>query len=382
MRAEHDLALNLMQIPMRDANEARARELIPAVQDWDALFAFTETGWVEPAVLGNLVRAGAGLIPSAVLDRAKRLAVQARAAALTRTLLMNQLASKFSDAAISVIVIKGPALGVTAYGDPALRSFGDIDLLVQRDDLPRARDCLIEWGFSPLYERVSELTLVEEGHALEFTSPNLKVELHCDLISRYLRVPFDQHRVWSTARSIECAGREIPVLASDIQFVFICAHGAKHEWMQLRLICDVAQLLDRMGDDEATNAAELAASLNARRLVAIAVRAAQVIFSLKIPQSLEELVRGEDVERTVQLVRRNLEISEDRGSPELPLLARIHPALQPLFFWMNARERLRDRMAAAGSLLLHSSSNTSGRLAGIHPLRLARRAFRRLRTVR
>jgi hypothetical protein len=56
--------------------------------------------------------------------------------------------------------------------------------------------------------------------------------------------------------------------------------------------------------------------------------------------------------------------------------------LPPLFFWMKARERLRDRVVAAASLLLHAGSNEDGKVLGMHPWRVAGRALHRMRSVR
>lgn len=98
---------------------------------------------------------------------------------------------------IPVIVLKGPATGLTAYGDPSLRAFGDIDLLVSKPDLIRARDFLFATGYERDYESGSEANMIRAEHALEFSGPNAKVELHSTLLSRYLRVPFDRDMIWA-----------------------------------------------------------------------------------------------------------------------------------------------------------------------------------------
>jgi hypothetical protein len=382
MRPEHELNVVLSRYPLSDAGALRAQSLIASIQDWDAFFAFARRGWVEPVVSGNLVRIE-GAVPPSVRDYASNLATEARATSLARTLLMNQLLSGLTDSGISSIVLKGPALGITAYGDPTFRSFGDIDLLIRRQEIIEARDHLLASGFSRAYSARSERALLDGGHALEFASPNLKVELHSALISKYLRVPFNEARIWSTSRSIECAGRNIQVLSPDVQFTFVCAHGAKHEWMQMRLICDVAQLLERMTEEEAANVASAAASLNAKLLVAIAVRLAESVFGdVKVPKPIADLSSIYDVSPIVDTISIRLELSDVPGSPELPMLARIHPALPPLVFWMSARERLRDRIAAAASLLLHAGSNGDGTVLGMHPFRVAGRAIHRMRSVR
>ena len=42
-----------------------------------------------------------------------------------------RLADAFDDAGIEYAILKGPALAHTVYGEPCLRAFGDLDLLVR-----------------------------------------------------------------------------------------------------------------------------------------------------------------------------------------------------------------------------------------------------------
>jgi hypothetical protein len=51
---------------------------------------------------------------------------------------LKRILDAFSEKGVEVIVLKGAALAKTVYGDIGLRPMGDIDLLVKREDLPRA----------------------------------------------------------------------------------------------------------------------------------------------------------------------------------------------------------------------------------------------------
>ena len=81
-------------------------------------------GWpFVAAYLGNRVRTGS------MLHELDRLLVHLR------------------DREIPVIVRKGPVLIEVVYGDPGVRRMNDIDLLIGKDDVPRIKDALIEFGY-------------------------------------------------------------------------------------------------------------------------------------------------------------------------------------------------------------------------------------------
>ena len=53
----------------------------------------------------------------------------------------------FKDNDIPIIPYKGAVLAASAYGDITLREFHDLDFLVQKDHLLKARDLLLSHGY-------------------------------------------------------------------------------------------------------------------------------------------------------------------------------------------------------------------------------------------
>jgi Uncharacterised nucleotidyltransferase len=58
-----------------------------------------------------------------------------------------RLLNLFAAKDISAIVVKGPVLAMQACGDPAMRSYGDLDLLVRQRDIRRATESLQAVGY-------------------------------------------------------------------------------------------------------------------------------------------------------------------------------------------------------------------------------------------
>jgi hypothetical protein len=383
MTPETELVVALCRTPLEASDRARASFLLSRPLDWERIFSLAETGQVEAVTLTNLVSIDDGQLPQRISIEASVRAREARAIALSRTLAMNELLAIFAANRLPVIVVKGPALGVTAYGDPSMRSFADIDLLVKHEDLVSSRDLLLANGYTREYLPDDEANLITNGHALEFSGRPIKVELHESLLSHYLRVQFDADEIWSSSRGIMCAGREIQVLAPEIQFLFLCAHGAKHEWMQLRWICDIAQLLRVMRSVEKDRVIELAVRLHAKRLLAVA---SQLVFEV-FGENPELSSRGHGpgigrMRKRVDYVLERIGIQEPAGPRELAWSMKLHPSLPALTFWIASRERMRDQIGCAlNVLLVPTGRNRKGLTSYVRrPARLLVRALRRLAT--
>src|SRR6266508_3949777 len=188
--------------------------------------------------------------------------------------LVNALAA----AGIPAIVLKGPAIAIAAYGDCSRRTFADVDLLLHRSDLMAARDLLVTRGFAPDFSSEMVGALVNGQHALEFSDSRSRVELHWSLLSRHLSFDLDPEELWDRAVEIECAGTRLMALAPHHLFLYLCAHGAKHEWMLFRWICDVAQLARGLTPSEAQQVVRLAERTHSKRLLALGLRLARETF--------------------------------------------------------------------------------------------------------
>src|SRR6266545_4211415 len=251
MRPETELVISLSRTPLRTEARSRVAKLLGAGIDWDVVLRLAEQWRVEPTVFGNLGSEFPSAMPASVHAEVATLEKQARGYALSRTLILLDLLQSFAEAGIPVIVLKGPAIAIVAYDDCSRRTFGDADLLVSRSDLARARDLIIERGYSPHFSPDRERGIVSGQHALEFSDSRTSVELHWALLSEYLHCNLDIEDLWSRSRLRPCLDSQIRILSSEHLFLYLCAHGAKHEWGLFRWICDVAQLEDRLSPGEA-----------------------------------------------------------------------------------------------------------------------------------
>ncbi len=147
---------------------------------------------------------------------------------------IQRLLEQLSAAAIPAIVTKGWALTATVFGgDTTVRPSGDIDVLVRRADLSRARRETAELGYVQLTMEPWPGFDERYGYAAVLRRPDagrqsLEIELHWGLFD----VPyFDQVRTqdwFRRATPIDIGGAGVLAPAREDHFVYLCGHLALH----------------------------------------------------------------------------------------------------------------------------------------------------------
>lgn len=383
MQPETELVVALSRTPLSAASRTRIDQRLGANVEWDALRDLAVRWHVEPTVFGNLRTEFTAAIPPVVLGDITQRERDARAYALSRTLVLVDLVKRLREEGIAAIVLKGPSVAIAAYGDYSLRTFGDIDLLLHRADLIAARNFLLARDFARDFPPGMEGALIADQHALEFSNDRAKVELHWALLSRHLRFDLNPSLLWAEAEDVQCLGNEIKILGREHQFLYLCAHAAKHEWMLYRWILDVAQFVERMSANEAERVMVLAERINARRILALALRIVRDTFGEESsPFPPRAFLSDGDTRALAEFVWSRLDPGSTKSRNLVPpRIARIHPYVGPLAFWIRSRERTRDQVACAARFLFvpAASDSTGGALHGLlRPARLAMRGLKRM----
>ena len=273
------------------SNARRFGELASAA-DWSRLLVLAE----EHGVLGHLAARISGLDEKIVPADGRSLLVERYRLQVFRTLGMNRelfrLLKLFAGKEIGALVVKGPVLAIDAYGDPAIRSYGDLDLLVRQRDIRSATEALEAAG----YEATVPLSAIDArkipGQYLFRTlESRLLVELHNDLTLRYFpyRLPIEEFFARQTHVPLD--GHEVPALSIDDELVYICVHGATHLWERLGWIADVAALVTRQRDIDWQAATETARQVGAERMLATGLCLASDLLHARLPAPVLTAVR-------------------------------------------------------------------------------------------
>ncbi len=215
--------------------------------------ALDDTRW--NAVVRESIRHGvAPLVHARLNEAAPHVSVPERArhelkAAYLRTGLENlRLFARLGAAlrslaaeGIDAIVLKGAFLAELVYGNPALRSMGDADVLVRRGDLDRVTRLLRDQGW-----RQSSGDAQIAGHQLPtFVLDRALLEIHWAIEDDGSPFDIDTDGLWRRASKVRVAGVPALALAPEDLLLHLCVHASySHGWLQfsggLRPLCDIA----------------------------------------------------------------------------------------------------------------------------------------------
>lgn len=192
-----------------------------------------------------------------------------------------EAASAFEQAGVDHRVLKGAAYAALVYPDPALRSFGDVDLLVPGADFDTAVQVLVGLGYHRLWPEI------RRGHDARFgkgatlcDDRGIEMDLHRTFTLGPFGLTVDLDAAFADPAEFSLAGMPLLALGPDMMFMHACYHAALgNSPPRTVALRDVAQLLLECDVDE-SRVFELAAAWQAAAVVASAVRMAWDTFRL------------------------------------------------------------------------------------------------------
>jgi hypothetical protein len=271
----------------------RLAGLLRAV-DWELLLVLAE----EHGVAGHLTACLRDLEYVVVPPDKRQALADRRRAQMFFTLRLAaelfRILDSFSSAGIAALVVKGPVLAVQAYGDPAMRSYGDLDLLVRQRDIRRATEVMTAAG----YVAAVPLSAIDAGkipgqYLFSKADSKLIVEIHNDRTLRYFprRLPIEEF--FARQIRVPLDSREAPALSVEDELVLICIHGAKHFWERLIWIADVAALVTRQTGIDWGGVSDSARAVGAERMLHLGLRLASELLKAQLPDEVRAVVQSD-----------------------------------------------------------------------------------------
>jgi hypothetical protein len=260
--------------------------------DWPALLALAEAHGVTPLLAAAVQKLSADSVPAA----ARATLAEARRAQLFFSMRMSaelfRLADRFAERAIPMLVVKGPALTAQAFGDPSMRTYGDLDLLVRHADIARATQLMIDAGYqAQIPAQAIAAGRIPGQYMFRPPEAHLLVELHNDRTMRYYPRPLPIEKLFARSVRVPIDGREISAPSLEDHLILICIHGAKHFWERLTWIADVAALLTRHPEIDWPQAQQAAQEVGAESMLHVGLLLAEKVLLTPLPREI--LARAE-----------------------------------------------------------------------------------------
>jgi hypothetical protein len=270
--------------------------------DWTACAELARRNGVAPLVYRRLSDVAIEL-PPAALEPLRRAYYQNAAANTLRYRELAQIMAVLDAEGIPAIVLKGPALALSVYPDPALRVIGDIDLLVRREYVARAMAGLQQLGYrTPDRELGYSIGyLTRFGRHLQLQrrdrAGTLELEIHWRLIGELWAgsvTAIDIAGLWARAIPLEGDGWRACQLSHADTLLHLALHATlMHAFTELgiRIYVDVDRLVRTygVGAHAAAFWQEAVALARAQRLSAVlytALKLNEDLLGTPLPPSL------------------------------------------------------------------------------------------------
>ncbi len=232
---------------------------------------------------------------------------------------------------IRVIVLKGAFLAEEVYSNISLRQMNDVDLLVMREDLASAQECLVEAGYG-------------------ISNPHIDIDMHWNIDLSISKLPIDMHGIWQKARPAVIAAEPVLGLCPEDLIIHLCTHLSFHHVFQehgLRAMCDIQATVDRY--DSYTDWKELtcrAKQWRAGTAVYLSLDLARELLDVPIPSRVLETLEP----KTQEPHLKSWAIAQMRN-----LQADYSTALSPLFWELwNRSHDVREKISLLRRLVLPS----------------------------
>ena len=270
-----------------------AESAAPPNISWDDIFYLASRHGVAPLFYRSLIEAGSDTIPDGVLNTWKN---RLRHEPIRNLFLAKELArivTLLKQHKIPVLTLKGPALAQSVYKDINLRSYGDLDILVNPKNFHQVQKLLITNGYSP-QEKLSKLNklsrklyLWQSGQLSFKRGANVfYVDLHKSVMPLLYNYIVDFEHLWRRSESISLLQTTMRTCGPEDMLLILCYHGAKNRWEMLKYACDVAAFITARPELDWDQVLRTAREIRGERILYIGLSLAHSLFDSYFPEDI------------------------------------------------------------------------------------------------
>lgn len=338
-RSESQLLLHCARTQVSAEDAEKIREITRLPLDWAWLLNEARVHRLLPLLAKHLGEISPDGVPGGVLEELKRLfhLNARRNLFLTKELL--GILSLLAAEGIDAIPYKGPVLSASVYGNLALREFSDLDILVRRRDVLRARDILLALQYETHFHlppRHEEAFLRYQSEYCLSRPDGPLVEVQWRIAPDYFSFALTPEDLMGRLSRGQLGGRSVSMLCPEDLLIVLCAHGAKHMWSRLAWVCDVAELLRAKPDLDWESVMSRGHDLGGRRMISLGLVLARDLLGAPIPEAANQRFKEDAVVKSLAgQVWRRFTSGVSNSEPGLAELCRFN---------LKARERWRDRL--------------------------------------
>ena len=235
--AEDMLLINCARLKV---DPEKIRKILTPDMNWNYILENANDNRIATLLYYNLQKSGNDLVPVEVIEQLQK----TYKAILARNIIafneLKQILKSFSESQIKVILLKGVALAETVYPDIALRPFGDIDLLIHKNDLYKFKPKLLQFGY--------ELSEPSDKAIKSIKKDGIALDIHWHLVNSPYSKYIDIDEFWKNTVTINIEGIDAFVLSPENLLIHLCLHASRHYYPQLICLVDISEVIQHYGE--------------------------------------------------------------------------------------------------------------------------------------
>lgn len=305
--------LQVIQATLRldEGRDASIRETASKQLDWHKVQSLAQHHGVSPLVYKRLKEVAPDLVPlttmqeMAAFQKANELRVIQMTADLIRVVRVLEAEN------IPVLCLKGPVLAQVLYGDPAMRLFGDLDILVKQRDFFRAVNILQNMGAIKTYPERSDDVYRHENLIIGHSH----MEVHREVTVREFPMSLEIEGLFARRRDIVLNKQTLHTLSFEDTIIHTGLHGTQHRLVKLRYLTDLAYAMRAVDSERWELLLENAHRQELYHPLLVGIGLCWYLFGLPLPANIQRIIKQDAYSRwTIRFVYTSLKQAGDARS--------------------------------------------------------------------
>ena len=273
--------------------------LAQAEIDWQALAQLAEDHRVVPLLYNRLSSVCPEAVPAPLLKSLRGYCKSIAIRNLSTTAELRRLLALMESKGIDTLPYKGPVLTKMLYKDLELRQFGDLDIVIQPEDMQFVEKLLVAEGYRPYFgeKTAAELNAYMKSkneHTYDFYHDRKKffIEIHWRFWPPFFS-SVSPKDIWHRREPVELAGTTVSNFKVEDYLIILCMHGSRHQWERLSWLCDIALLLQKYPNLDWQQMFHLAEQWGAKRMLSLGIYLAHTWLEAPLPKAIADRISAD-----------------------------------------------------------------------------------------
>jgi hypothetical protein len=318
LEAEQELLLFCARTSMDDETERKIKYLVRSDLNWDYLLEIASKHGLKPLLYWQLHIICPDEIPSEFMHNLKEFL---KTNATKNLFFMKELIAiikTLNDHHIESVPYKGPILAQQVYGNLTMREFGDLDIYVKKEDVPKIKDILISKGYKPQFNLNSsqEQNYLNSQRELKFIHEikGISLELHWKFSGVFLNLPSNAEMIFlNKLNTLNIGGIQIPEITPENLVLILSIHNASHQWSRLSWLVDIATLINNQKIDW-SKIIKLSQQLSIQKILFINLYLCQSLLDLEMDVDIKKYLQDNSVIKTSNIFAKEIFLDEKENS--------------------------------------------------------------------